>query len=246
MMVNLKKKAHFNMTAPFFFIDNIHHSDTTFLLNEETSKHVVMVLRMNQGESIHLTDGKGSLLTGVIIDANKKKCVIKKISIDTIPFEHRKISVAISPIKNTHRFEWFLEKVTEIGVCEIIPTLCERTEKQHLKMDRLKSIIISAMLQSKQCWLPLLHEPIPLKKVLSLTGFSKKLIAHCEKDEQKKIISNLDDVNNSIILIGPEGDFTPQEIDWARTNHFIPVSLGKTRLRTETAGIVAITLMNQP
>src|SRR6202008_2255087 len=130
------------------------------VLNEETSKHVVQVLRMQNGEQLNLTDGKGNLFTAAIIDNNKRGCVVKVLTNNQQPSTTNKISIAISLLKNTNRFEWFLEKATELGVNEIIPLLCDRTERTNFRHDRMNGILISAMLQSQQCWLPVLHEPI--------------------------------------------------------------------------------------
>jgi len=148
-------------------------------------------------------------------------------------------------LKNSNRFEWFLEKATEIGINEIIPLICERTEKQKFRYDRMKGICTSAMLQSQQVWLPILHEPRPFNH-LTIEQFkqSQKFIAHCI-EEKKRNLSDLvnDSLPSQIILIGPEGDFTPDEIQLALQNHFIAVSLGETRLRAETAGVVAATIL---
>lgn len=154
----------------------------------------------------------------------------------------RVISLAVSLVKNTARFEWLLEKATEIGVSEIIPLLCKRTERQHFRFDRMNSIIISAMLQSRQTWLPILHEPIAIQQIIQSSSYQQKLIAHCTEDD-KTSITQLSLADNIQILIGPEGDFTEEEIQLAKQHHYLPVTLGNTRLRTETAGMVAATLL---
>ena len=146
-------------------------------------------------------------------------------------------------IKNNHRFEWFLEKATEIGVFQIVPLVCERTEKTAFKFDRMKNILISAMLQSQQSWLPILLEPIKLAGFVNQVGPINKYIAHCENSEAKIQLHTCQPFTDSVILIGPEGDFTIDEISIALQNNFIPVALGNTRLRTETAGVVAATLL---
>jgi len=155
-----------------------------------------------------------------------------------------KIAIAISPVKNNTRFEWFLEKATEIGVTEIIPLICNRTEKTVFKFDRMKSILVSAMLQSQQCWLPVLHEPTKFNSLITSSTQQQKFIAHCIDDAKRSLADlNNESLSSKIILIGPEGDFTADEIDLALQNQFSAVSLGATRLRTETAGIVAATLL---
>ena len=234
------------MTLPFFYISEYVPSQKEIVLDEDTSRHVVQVLRMKEGEKLNLTDGKGSLITAEVTDAHKKHCSVRVIDSQLSTQDSRKVIIAISLLKNTSRFEWFLEKATEVGVSEIIPLICERTEKQKFRYDRMKGICISAMLQSQQTWLPVLHEPKQFNH-LAIEQFDdqQKFIAHCEESDQKNSLSTFQSFNHSTILIGPEGDFTKQEIELALQNNFIPVSLGETRLRTETAGIVAATLLCQ-
>ena len=232
------------MNLPFFYID-VYDGSKTLLLNEETSKHVVQVLRMQEGEKLNLTDGKGSLLTCEISDAHKKHCSVTVIETRNLKPVTPNVSIAISLLKNANRFEWFLEKATEIGVREIIPLICQRTEKEKFRQDRLQSICTSAMLQSQQCWLPRLHEPVSFADlVIQQFEQYQKYIAHCE-DGVKNPLSNqhLPSSSHHLIMIGPEGDFTPAEIQHALQYGFQPVSLGATRLRTETAGVVAATIL---
>jgi 16S rRNA (uracil1498-N3)-methyltransferase len=228
------------MAIAYFYIENIGGKEIT--LEEDVSKHISQVLRMKAGETLLLTDGKGTKAKAVITDDNRKRCVVHIESTEKEPAPLPKNTIAISLLKNTARFEWFLEKATEIGVMEIIPLLCERTEKEKFRHDRLNNILVSAMLQSQQCWLPLLHNSMQFEKVINVKGFDQKFIAHCT-EEKKQHLSAIIQPLSSLILIGPEGDFTPKEIDIALQNNFKPVSLGKTRLRTETAGIVAATLL---
>ena len=232
------------MTLPFFYIADFNSSRKEIVLDEDTSRHVVQVLRMKEEEKLNLADGKGNLITAEIVEPHKKHCSVKIIDSQYTTRYTRKVTIAISLLKNTNRFEWFLEKATEIGVSEIIPLICERTEKQKFRYDRMKGICISAMLQSQQTWLTLLHEPKQFNH-LAIEQFEnqQKFIAHCEESGTKNTLSTIKSLNHSIILIGPEGDFSKQEIELALQNNFIPVSLGETRLRTETAGIVAATLL---
>jgi 16S rRNA (uracil1498-N3)-methyltransferase len=232
------------MPAPIFFIELLPDNENFITLDEETSKHIAQVLRMKTGEQLLLTDGKGNLADCQIIEPHKKKC---SVNVQVKRFREkgaRKISISISLLKNTNRFEWFLEKATELGISEIIPAICERTEKQHFRSERMKNILVSAMLQSQQVWLPTLHEPMAFEEVISQSHHSQKFIAHCMDDTK---ISLADAINTAtasqIILIGPEGDFTKAEINLALQHHFVPVTLGNTRLRTETAGIVAATIL---
>ncbi len=233
------------MTLPFFYIETYDASAKTIMLDEDTSRHVVSVLRMKEGEKINLTDGKGSLITTEITDAHKKHCEVSVLTsvINHPPTKH--ICIAISLLKNTNRFEWFLEKATEIGVNEIIPLICERTEKQKFRYDRMKGICISAMLQSQQTWLPTLQEPVQFAKMtIDKYADSQKLIAHCDEGNKQTINDlHIGKFAHWQICIGPEGDFTKEEISFALQNNFIPVALGETRLRTETAGVVAATLI---
>ena len=234
------------MVLPFFYISEFTSSQKEIELDEDTSRHVVQVLRMKEGEELNLTDGKGNLITAGIIDDHKKHCTVKVVDSKFTSQTSRKITIAVSLLKNTNRFEWFLEKATEIGVSAIIPLICERTAKQKFRYDRMNQICISAMLQSQQTWLPVLHEPAKyIEYIKSLMGDTNvtRFIAHCEEPAAKQNLSTLQPFNSSIILIGPEGDFTKDEIKLALENNFMPVSLGETRLRTETAGVVAATLL---
>ncbi len=242
------------MPLSFFFVENSPAGEM-IAINEETSKHISQVLRMKIDEEINLTDGKGNLYTATIIENHKKKTIVKILDTKSISVPERKITIAISLIKNSNRFEWFLEKATEIGVAEIIPLHCQRTEKQHFRLDRMKSILVSAMLQSRQVWLPVLHEPVAFSKLFQssktlekekLEDYQQRFIAHCVEDEKRNLTDLVNEkLSSKIILIGPEGDFTPGEIELALQYHFSAVSLGETRLRTETAGIVSAVLLNK-
>ena len=233
------------MALPFFYINNYDGSQKQIVLDEETSKHIVQVLRMKVGEKLNLTDGKGNLLICQIINDHKKHCSVEVTATSYQQPATRRVSVAISLLKNTNRFEWFLEKATEIGVSEIIPLICERTEKEKFRYERMQGICISAMLQSQQVWLPVLHESIGFEDLM-MRQFEDglKFIAHCIVDDKKKLSHfQIGTSSNYQICIGPEGDFTNKEIELALQHGFIPVSLGETRLRSETAGVVAATLL---
>ncbi|HMG84085.1 MAG TPA: 16S rRNA (uracil(1498)-N(3))-methyltransferase [Ferruginibacter sp.] len=231
------------MALPFFYAEELTTGTTQYVLNEETSKHVAQVLRMAIGEQLQLTDGKGNLFTATIIDDNRKRCEVKIDTVQQQPTPSKQITIAISLVKNNTRFEWFLEKATEIGVSEIIPLICERTEKQSFRHDRMKNILVSAMLQSQQCWLPNLQEATKFLAFIKKSTGQQKLIAHCEEDTKQPIDQYINQSTNQLICIGPEGDFSKEEIALALKNDFMPVALGNTRLRTETAGIVAATLL---
>ena len=225
---------------PYFFQPTINNQQQ-IILNEETSKHCIRVLRMKAGDQLQLTSGIGDLYTVEIINANKNACVVKKISYTFSPKNIKQLTIAISPLKNTSRFEWFLEKATELGISNIIPIICKRTERQLFKLERMQNILIAAMLQSQQCYLPHLSEPIAVNDFIQTIIAKTKFIAHC-LDENKKQVKDFIS-GEMLMMIGPEGDFAPEEIALALQNNFIPVSLGNTRLRTETAGVVAATLL---
>ncbi len=233
------------MQLPFFFEQNFPNSDN-FVLGEDSSRHIVQVLRMKENEQLQITNGHGEVLNASVIVADKKKTEVKITGKIFKPRPaNEKISIAISLIKNASRFEWFLEKATEIGVSEILPFIGERTEKQHFRYERMQNILVSAMLQSQQAWLPLLHQPLQLHEIIINNQSRNKFIAHCRDDHKKQLAEELSDSRqgDQLILIGPEGDFTKEEIESALQNNYIPVSLGETRLRTETAGIVAAVLL---
>ncbi|MGN6417711.1 MAG: RsmE family RNA methyltransferase [Pseudobacter sp.] len=235
------------MSLPIFFYPEPASVNELVQLPEETSKHIVQVLRMDAGEHLQLADGKGNQHLVIIAEPHKKKCIVKVLSTTTVPAPARKISIAISLLKNASRFEWFMEKATEIGVSAIIPLICDRTEKQHFKKERFENILVSAMMQSQQGWLPVLHQPLQYEQLFRMEDTilaKQKFIAHCEENRKESLRSAVDFHQSSqLILIGPEGDFTPLEIKLALDHHFTPVTLGDTRLRAETAGVVAATLL---
>ncbi len=231
------------MALPFFYVEELTDTTTQCVLSEETSKHIVQVLRMKVGEQLQLTDGRGNLFTATIADDNRKRCQVKIDAVHHQSSSTKQITIAISLVKNNTRFEWFLEKATEIGVNEIIPLICERTEKQSFRHDRMQGILISAMLQSQQCWIPKLHEATKFTEAIKNATQKQKLIAHCEEDNKHTINQCINQSAEQLICIGPEGDFSKEEITLALANDFIAVALGDTRLRTETAGIVVATLL---
>lgn len=232
------------MPLPFFFTEPINTSDNFVVLSEENSKHIVQVLRMQVGKQLKLTDGVGNSYTAEITDAHKKKCTVKIIAKEFVEQTKNKVCIAVSPVKNNSRLEWFLEKATEIGVSEIVLLMCDRTEKQNIKQDRLQAILVSAMLQSQQAWLPILQEPKRYNEFVKNVKTENKFIAHCEENKKNSLKEFQNQLTNQLtILIGPEGDFTSQEIELAIQNNFVPVALGNTRLRTETAALVAATLL---
>jgi 16S rRNA (uracil1498-N3)-methyltransferase len=216
-----------------------------YTLSEEESKHAVRVLRLAEGDSIDITDGKGNLFHCRIISANPKRCEVRVdgAPVVSIPPPFR-IHIGIAPTKNIERFEWFLEKATEIGVDVITPVFCRYSERAVLKQSRLEKVIVSAMKQSLKTTLPILNEPVNFSEIVKTSGDQEKFIAYCETGEEALLSKLYKPHKDVIILIGPEGDFSPEEIVLARSNGFVPVSLGPSRLRTETAGVVACHTIN--
>jgi 16S rRNA (uracil1498-N3)-methyltransferase len=213
-------------------------------LTGEEARHCLKVLRLKKNDTVNLTDGKGNLYTALVDDINQKECSLKINGRSTEEKFVPVIHIAVSPTKSIERFEWFLEKATEIGVGIITPLICERTERMVLKQERLRKIMISAMKQSFRAWLPELREAIRFDKLIALAEEQSKLIAVCEGSNRKMMKEANSKGSNVIILIGPEGDFTKNEIENAIDADFSPVSLGNSRLRTETAAIVACQTLN--
>lgn len=232
------------MPSPYFYFAHLASMPDEFALNENSSRHIVQVLRMQSGEDLRLTDGRGLSVLAKIHEPNKKKCIVQIIEKQKQEPPKRSISIALSLLKNVSRFEWFLEKATELGVSEIIPLKSARTEKQQFRPDRMNSILESALIQSQQAWMPVLHEPQNLNSWLGNTLADQKFIAHCE-DGKKRKLSEMIDTNSTsqIILIGPEGDFTDEEIKLALTHQFVAVELGQNRLRSETAAVAAAAIL---
>ncbi len=215
-----------------------------YTLSEEESKHCIKVLRMQEGDAVYLVDGRGGFYETHIIDAHPKKCVVEVLDVK-LNFGQRnyRLHMAISPLKFSDRFEWFLEKATEIGIDEITPIITKRSEKKELKLERANKIVESAMKQSIKAYHPQLHAIIGLNEFLEKDhSQTVNAIAHCLEDDKKKIFDIKSEQANYLILIGPEGDFSVEEIDQAKNKGFVPISLGNERLRTETAAISACVL----
>ena len=213
----------------------------TCVINENESRHIIRVLRMVKGDRLKLVDGIGNLFEGIISDPDPLGCGITITGV-TRNFEKReyKLHIAISPIKNQERFEWFVEKSVEIGVDEITPVICRNTEKPGIKKDRLNNIIISAMKQSIKAFRPVLNESAAFKEFVDSDISGIKMIAHCNDLYNRSKIDQVYKKNkDAVILIGPEGDFSEEELNLAFKNDFKSVHFGTSRLRTETAGIAA-------
>jgi 16S rRNA (uracil1498-N3)-methyltransferase len=232
------------MGLPYFYMPVLDPSRELITLEENSSRHAVQVLRMQAGELMQLADGRGNLLTVQIESAHKKHCLVKTVGSTYQPADRRQIVVAMALLKNTQRFEWFLEKATEIGIAVIIPLICDRTEKKQFRSQRSEAVLVSAMIQSKQVWLPDLKEPMTFVDLIKSCSQAQKFIAHCHADSKTSLRDAINrDSDSQIILIGPEGDFSSEEINLALNFKFMPVSLGKTRLRSETSGVVAASLL---
>ena len=224
-----------------FYNDTIDNSISQFVFSPEESKHIVKVLRKAEGDILNITNGKGYFFTAKIIVADAKKC---KAQIVTREKQHRPmhtLHLAVAPTKMNDRYEWFLEKATEIGVDEITPIICEHSERKVLKLERMEKVLQSAMKQSVQAFLPKLNAPATYKEFLQKENKGLLFIAHCEDEEKAELKRRVAADKDVTILIGPEGDFSPTEIALAYEKGFVPVSLGKNRLRTETAAIFACT-----
>ncbi len=216
-------------------------SSDYYILDEKESKHLVRVLRTKRGASVKLIDGNGNLYEGEIEDPDPRKCGIRIVTVKN-NFESRdyRLHIAISPLKNPERFEWFVEKSVEIGVDEITPVICKNTEKPGIKAERIRGIIISAMKQSLKAKLTVLNKAIVLHDFVDQSQAEIKMIGHCSENyKRNSMLEVYPPHSDGLIMIGPEGDFTSDEIEFAINKGFIPVHLGKSRLRTETAGVAA-------
>jgi len=225
-----------------FFADRI--LENQIFLDEEESIHCVKVMRHKVGDELMVTDGKGKLFKTKLVSENKKHCMLEIIQIEKEESSPSpSIHIAIAPTKNIDRFEWFLEKASEIGVTEISPIISQRSERDKIKHDRLNKILISSMKQSLHLWLPRLNELSTFKSIINHQSSivnHQKFIAHCQSQNLPSLKSLYQPKKSVPILVGPEGDFTREEVTLAEENGFVSVSLGEARLRTETAGIVAL------
>lgn len=231
-----------------FFNPDISDNDKEFSFDKEESRHIVKVLRKKIGDIIHITNGKGWLFEAKLMLADLKHCTVALSNISKKEPRDYKLHLAVAPTKMNDRYEWFLEKATEIGIDEITPIICDNSERKVVKQERFEKIIQSAMKQSLQCYLPKLNPAISFKDFIVQNIDGDKFIAHCEETDRKSLKSQINTNSSTLILIGPEGDFSVKEITMALDAHFIPVTLGKNRLRTETAAIAAchsVALINE-
>ena len=217
-----------------------------YTLNEEESKHCVRVLRLREGDTLHLTDGRGSLYLCRIVEAHQHHCTVEVVQTQS---EYGRLgyslTMAVAPTKNIDRYEWFLEKATEVGVSQIIPIECDHSERRTIKHDRAMRVVTSAVKQSIKAYHPTLNDLTSVRDVITMPFDGQKFIAHCDSTFEKRdyLPSIIKKTENILILIGPEGDFSPEEINFALENGFQPISLGEQRLRTETAAVAATVMV---
>ena len=224
-----------------FYNPTLTEKSSEFTLDPEEGRHLLKVLRKKAGDLFYVTNGKGWLFEATLVSANPKNASASIVSSKKTHAKMHSLHLVVAPTKSIDRFEWFLEKATEIGVNEITPIICEHSERKVLKMDRLQKVVQSAMKQSLRTYLPVLHDPISFKEFMTQEHAGLLFIAHCEEEEKMELKRRVAPDKKITILIGPEGDFSPSEITQAYEKHFLSVSLGDSRLRTETAAIYACT-----
>lgn len=213
--------------------------NTQAVLSEEESKHAANVLRLNSGDKIQLTDGKGTLADATLISVNSRQCIAEINSSEIYPVRKRSLHIAIAPVKQTDRLEWFLEKATETGIEYVTPVVSRYSERKEIRIDRLEKLIVSACKQSRQVHFPVLNPLVKFDDFIKSDISSKKFIATCADVQTISLNMAYDISDHAVIMIGPEGDFSDTEIDSAVKSGFIPVNFGTSRLRTETAGLYA-------
>ena len=223
---------------------NSHIQGDSFELEEQESKHAIRVLRLVRDDRVILVDGRGGWYEAAIIDDHPKRC---KLQIQSYTPDYRPLSyslhLAVAPTKNLDRFEWFLEKATEIGISEITPLICKRSERRQVKYERLEKILVSAMKQSLKAYKPKLNNPVSMEEFLRTDQQGTLGIAHCYPLERKGI-KELDHSGTYTLMVGPEGDFTEVEVSNALKAGYVPFHLGDSRLRTETAALYITTAIS--
>ena len=222
-----------------FYNSELDTSVKTFNFSKDESRHIVKVLRKSTGDLLMITNGEGWMFEAEVIIPNHNKCVVRILKSTFEAPRPYTIHLAVAPTKMNDRYEWFIEKATEIGVDKITPIICQNSERKIIKTERFEKILQSAMKQSLQSYLPSLAPPISFSEFIKMPQEGTTFIAHCEDGEKLKFKDQIEAKKSITILIGPEGDFSPKEIELALKHQYIPVSLGTSRLRTETAGIVA-------
>ncbi len=214
----------------------------TWVMSEAESRHAVRVLRLTEGSRLHVTDGRGNMYEAEVVVASPKECQVRIVEA-VAEYEGRKykLVMGVAPTKNLERWEWFVEKATEVGVDVVVPLECTNSERRVLKTERSEKVAVEAMKQSLKAYLPEIEPMTPLRKVLEQPFEGVKLIAHCRPGSERTGIEEaLRRGEDAMILIGPEGDFTAEEVAMAEANGFKAISLGQSRLRTETAALTAV------
>jgi 16S rRNA (uracil1498-N3)-methyltransferase len=219
-----------------------------FILDGDEARHGIKVMRLQVSDKLRVTDGKGHMITAEVVEMDKRTCTLLVLEVEYKEERPFHLHIALAPTKNSARFEWFLEKATEMGIEEITPVICKRSVRNKLNMARSEKVVISAVKQSLNSYCPQLNEPITFKEFVSKTPLVEKYIAYYESVNQQFLRDAYLKGKDVVILVGPEGDFTDEEVAMAKENGFRSVSLGNTRLRTETAALAScftINLMNQ-
>lgn len=226
-----------------FYHPELDNETNQFTFPVDESRHISKVLRKKTGDTLDITNGKGIWYEAEILNPHHKKCTAQITAKRTVTPSPYRLHMVVAPTKLNDRFEWFLEKATEIGVHEITPIICDHSERKVIKQERMEKVIQSAMKQSLQTYLPKLNEAISFKEFMTLPNSDNRFIAHCEEDKKTELLHTARPKENTSILIGPEGDFSENEIALALQNNYTAVALGDNRLRTETAAIVACTTL---
>src|SRR5690554_3993123 len=224
-----------------FYNPNISENSIDIVFDKDESRHITKVLRMREGDTLKITNGTGSFFDAEISVVTPKQCIAKILEEEKVKPLPYHLHLAVAPTKLNDRYEWFLEKATEIGISEITPIICDHSERKIIKAERYEKIILSAMKQSLKAHLPILNEAISFKNFIDSEKDNDgiRCIAHCEETQKKSLKAVLEPNKKITLLIGPEGDFSADEIDLAIRSGFLPVTLGESRLRTETAAVVA-------
>ena len=232
------------MSDQLFYNPSLSRESKELVFTAEESKHIAKVLRKKIGDIVQVTNGDGLLFSATLYVTNPDQCLATITSIDKKILPMHWLHIAVAPTKSADRFEWFLEKATEIGINEISPIICEHSERKTIKKDRCIRILESAMKQSRRAYLPKFNEPITLEEFLNHDHPGLRFIAHCREGEKLELKRRVAPDKDITVLIGPEGDFSEAEVDLAYEKGFYPVSLGEARLRTETAAVVACATVN--
>lgn len=223
-----------------FYVSGLSESSKDVVLDQDQSKHAIRVMRMQEGDEFIAINGAGIKAHCRIAIPNKNKCEARVLDVQLQKKSGRLVGIAIAPTKNMDRIEWFCEKATEIGIDAIYFFTSKNSERRTIKLERIDKIVVSALKQSQRFFKPSVHDLTEFDELVKNVGYTKRFIAHCEDDEKYEIQDQLQNNEDCLILIGPEGDFSIEEVEVAKSSGFLPITLGENRLRTETAGLVAL------